>query len=580
MSSKKTRISVQDMHCKACEARLEKELRRLNGVSEAKASYSGGWIEVKYNAQLTDLVSLEKAISAAGYRPGATDGRIVKFAGVIIIAAAIFLLGSSSGTFDINSELQQNLTFAALFTIGLFTSFHCVGMCGGILVSQSIAQGTTNKLSALKPSVLYNIGRLSAYTLLGGLVGAIGSVFALSLTAKAAITLTAAMLMILMGLSMTGLTSVSFSLPLPWKQKQRLPQTNRPFVVGLLNGLMPCGPLQTMQLYALGTGSFAAGALSMLAFSLGTLPLMLFFGFFAGFINKSYSTQIVRFSGVLVIVLGLIMANRGLSLAGVNLLAAGTPITQTSTQKSTALHSKAELQDGVQILHMAATRTGYTPNVLYVQKGIPVKWVVSGEQVTSCNNEIIVPSMKIEQKLKRGSETVIDFTPEDRDINFSCWMGMLRGVIKVVDNLQTVEAKAAVPTASTSIYGDDWRKVPTNRLISKATLTGNSQTALLQGIGYEFEPLVIVVKQNTPAMLTIDMTRFDDAQGNYAIIEDQSNTIVGRFQTNTGRIEVNFNQPAGVYDIVRDNKLQAVIVTVSDLNTVDVEQVRNRFFRQ
>jgi plastocyanin domain-containing protein len=67
-----------------------------------------------------------------------------------------------------------------------------------------------------------------------------------------------------------------------------------------------------------------------------------------------------------------------------------------------------------------------------VQKGIPVKWVVSGEQVTSCNNEIIVPSMKIEQKLKRG-ETVINFVPQDRDIPFSCWMGMLRGVIKVVD---------------------------------------------------------------------------------------------------------------------------------------------------
>ena len=577
MSSKKTRISVQDMHCKACETRLEKELRRLNGVNGAKASFSGGWVDVTYNARLTDLVSLEKAINAAGYRTGAAHSGNVKLAGIMIIAAAIFLLSSSSGTFDISSELQQQLTFAALFTIGLFTSLHCVGMCGGILVSQSISDCTTNKLSALKPSLLYNIGRLSAYTLLGGLVGAIGSVFALSLAMKATITLTAAILMILMGLSMTGLIPVSLSLPLPWKQ--RLPQTNRPFVIGLLNGLMPCGPLQTMQLYALGTGSFAAGAVSMLIFSLGTVPLMLFFGFFAGFINKSYSSQIVRFSGVLVIVLGLVMANRGLSLAGVNLLAASTPAALPSTNSSTVLHSKAELQDGVQILRMAATRTGYTPNVLYVQKGFPVKWVVSGEQVTACNNEIIVPSMKIEQKLKRG-ETVIDFTPEDRDINFSCWMGMLRGVIKVVDNLQTVEAKAAVPTASTSIYGDDWRKVPTNRLISKATLTGNSQTALLKGIGYEFEPLVIVVKQNTPAALTIDMTRFDDAEGNYVIIEDESNRIVGRFQTGKGSSEVHVNQPAGVYDIVRDNKLQAVILAVPDLNTVNVDQVRNRFFRQ
>ncbi len=54
-----------------------------------------------------------------------------------------------------------------------------------------------------------------------------------------------------------------------------------PFAVGLLNGLMPCGPLQTMQLYALGTGSALAGALSMFIFSAGTVPLMLVFGFAA-----------------------------------------------------------------------------------------------------------------------------------------------------------------------------------------------------------------------------------------------------------------------------------------------------------
>jgi copper chaperone CopZ len=66
------------MHCKTCETRLEKQLRRLTGVSEAKASFSGGWVDVTYNAQLTDLVSLEKAINAAGYRTEAANGRIVK----------------------------------------------------------------------------------------------------------------------------------------------------------------------------------------------------------------------------------------------------------------------------------------------------------------------------------------------------------------------------------------------------------------------------------------------------------------------------------------------------------------------
>jgi sulfite exporter TauE/SafE/plastocyanin domain-containing protein/copper chaperone CopZ len=576
MSTKQDRIAVQDMHCKSCETRVEKELRRISGVSEAKASFSGGWVEVKYNSHLTDRTALERAINHAGYRTNPAKSGTGKLAGIFFIVAAIILLSNVSDTFDIGTELKQNLTFAALFAVGLFTSLHCIGMCGGIMFSQSISTDSNNKLAALKPSILYNSGRLLAYTLLGGLVGAIGSVFSLSLAAKAGITLIAAILMIFMGLGMTGLSYFRFSFSLPWPH--RLPQSNRPFVVGLLNGLMPCGPLQTMQLYALGTGSFITGALSMLAFSLGTMPLMLFFGLFTGFISKSYTTKILKFSGMLVIVLGLVMVNRGLSLAGVNLLVADTQ-PQTQSSSPSAANSKADLQEGVQILRMSATRAGYIPNVLYVQKGVPVKWIITGEQVTSCNNEIIVPSMKMQQKLKRG-ETTIDFTPGDKDINFSCWMGMLRGVIKVVDNLQTVEAKAVNQAASTSIYGDDWRKVPTNRLIKKAQITGSSQTALFKGLGYEFEPLVIVVKQNTATKLTFDMTKLDNPEGNYVIVGDHSSAVISRFEARPGVIEVNFKEAAGVYDILRNNKLQAVILSVDDMETVDLEQVRKRFFRQ
>src|SRR5665647_2658897 len=77
-----------------------------------------------------------------------------------------------------------------------------------------------------------------------------------------------------------------------------------PFIVGLLNGLMPCGPLQAMQLYALGTGSALAGALSMLIFSLGTVPLMFGFGAISTMLSKKFTRSILRFSAVLVVILG------------------------------------------------------------------------------------------------------------------------------------------------------------------------------------------------------------------------------------------------------------------------------------
>ena len=89
--------------------------------------------------------------------------------------------------------------------------------------------------------------------------------------------------------------------------------------MGLLNGLMPCGPLQTMQVYALGTGSFLAGALSMFLFSLGTVPLLLGFGAISAFLSARFNRRMLKASGVLVMALGLVMFTRGMSLFGVAL---------------------------------------------------------------------------------------------------------------------------------------------------------------------------------------------------------------------------------------------------------------------
>ena len=91
-----------------------------------------------------------------------------------------------------------------------------------------------------------------------------------------------------------------------------------PFYVGLLNGLMPCGPLQSMQIYALGTGSLVSGALSMFIFSLGTLPLMFGFGAITSMLSSKFTHKMLKASAALVMVLGVIMLNRGFALSGIN----------------------------------------------------------------------------------------------------------------------------------------------------------------------------------------------------------------------------------------------------------------------
>ena len=91
---------------------------------------------------------------------------------------------------------------------------------------------------------------------------------------------------------------------------------------------------------------------------------------------------------------------------------------------------------------MTANVSGYTPNTLYVQKGMPVQWVVDGEQITGCNNSIVIPALNLQQKLQSGNN-LIEFTPGNEDLNFSCWMGMKRGIIKVVDDLESISASSS-----------------------------------------------------------------------------------------------------------------------------------------
>ena len=128
----------------------------------------------------------------------------------------------------------------------------------------------------------------------------------------------------------------------------------------------------------------------------------------SGLLSKGYTKKILKFSGVLIITLGLIMSNRGLALAGMNIspmaiMASIGAFGDASASSDPSNATKATIKDGVQVLNMTANVYGYTPKTLYVQKGMPLKWVIEGEEITGCNNSIVVPDMNIQQKLQSGN---------------------------------------------------------------------------------------------------------------------------------------------------------------------------------
>ncbi|MBU5484280.1 sulfite exporter TauE/SafE family protein [Clostridium sp. MSJ-11] len=606
MIIKKEKIKVFDMTCTSCETRVERAIKKLDGVLDVKVSYSNQSAEVVYDSDLCNLFEIKNAINRAGYSTQSSND--YKFMGILIMVAAVVLLGLNTSGFDMESKLN-NASYAVLFIVGVFTSIHCVGMCGGIMLSQSLSKESKNKFEAITPAILYNLGRVISYTILGGIVGALGSVFSLTITTKAIIQIFAGAFMIIMGFNMAGFSFFrKFQLKLPKAVCKTKNNSGSPFIVGILNGLMPCGPLQTMQLFALGTGSAVKGALSMFMFSIGTVPLMLTFGALSGLLSKGYTKKILKFSGVLIIVLGLIMGNRGFVLAGIDInpLNALTSrskgfLNKNSSDSSGENVAKATIKDGVQIINMTVSNKGYTPNSFYVQKGIPVKWIINGEQINSCNNAIVAQSLNIEKKIKSG-ENIIEFTPGDKDINFSCWMGMIPGVIKVVDKLEDVDTSVPDPSLpapstgpsccarpidensdsevsnSSSIYGDDLSIIPTEALVNKAEVLENYQSAKFKGTGYELQPLIVVTGNSTKTKLTFDLAAFDNAEGEYRIIDATTGNTATSFTGKKGVNEIEFNpKKAGGYAILKDDALLGIIEVVDDLNNTDIQSVRDKY---
>jgi len=251
------------------------------------------------------------------------------------------------------------------------------------------------------------------------------------------ITLLAGGFMVLMGLSLLThfkwLEKIKLSTPafiarfLYGQRHTKKPKG--PFIIGLLNGFMPCGPLQAMQLYALASGSITRGALSMGIYALGTIPLMFGFGSFISLISHERIKQVMKFSGAIVIILGLFMINRGLVNFGYG-FRGFVPIKQIGQTEFLIEGSAKEYQ----VVNMDLTYKGYSPNILFAKKDIPVRWIINVKQMSGCTDEIIMPEYNIRKKLEYG-ENIIEFVPKKTgDIKFSCWMQMVWGKFVVTES--------------------------------------------------------------------------------------------------------------------------------------------------
>ncbi len=322
MNSKKLILHVQGMHCKACILLTEMEAKELSYIARAKSDLSHHTIEVEgdFGNKSSELIAQEltEVMQSHGYTVSVEKKlqpkRWAEFTWAIPIAVAFAILFVALQKLGIVNLIQGGkVTYGTAFVIGIVASLStCMVVVGGLVLSMSATfaqEGDT-----VRPQLMFHLGRIISFFILGGVIGAIGTAFTLNTTATVVLGLIIAAVMLVLGLNLLEV--------FPWAKKlqpsmpkflarhaygaSKLNHTLTPLLVGVATFFLPCGFTQSMQIYTLSTGSFLNGALTMGAFALGTLPVLGLLSFSSFSIqNSSYSGIFFKTAGLIVILFAL-----------------------------------------------------------------------------------------------------------------------------------------------------------------------------------------------------------------------------------------------------------------------------------
>lgn len=325
---------VSGTHCASCKIFIEDTLNEQVGIKHVSVNLKDGTVSLdttlsedqhKLAEALTDKIkqngyslSVDKKDSASGTN---SSGKRVTWQALLIGFGflALFFLLQKSGV--LNLGIGGEISPVTSFIIGLIASVSsCLAVVGGLVLSLS-AKISQDNISDTKTFTLFHAGRIISFAILGGVLGAIGSAIGINFTLSAILGILASVVMILLGLNLVGVFE---------KNKIALPsglfnffrrienKTFTPLILGFATFFLPCGFTQSMQIQALSSGSFMSGLLIMLAFALGTLPVLLFLSFgSASFAHGKHAPLFFKSAGIVVIGLGLFALLGGLAGLGI-----------------------------------------------------------------------------------------------------------------------------------------------------------------------------------------------------------------------------------------------------------------------
>ncbi len=475
---------VEGMHCASCEVLIERKLLSISEVRSVDASTAKNRVLIEYEGIKPSLERLNKIFAKEGYifsdeiknkkeinKNGGIGSSI--FAALLIIVGFLVLnrLGLTSWV-----NVSSKSSLPAFFIFGLLAGIStCAALVGGLILSMSkqwqglyIQEPST--LKKLQPHLMFNAGRLLSYLFFGSLLGLLGNKFQLSFKFTSFLIIAISIMMFFIALQMLGvkwLKKIQVSLPKfitrHIANERNFKGKNMPFLMGALTFLLPCGFTITAQGLALLSGSPLQGALIMGFFALGTLPPLLFIGLSSVKMSQKphLAYKFSKIAGVLILFFALYNVNSQLNILGFSSLSDINAKSNTNTEATAQnLEGLTPIVNGKQLLKMDASSSGYRPNYFKVKSNLPVRWEITDTGTSGCTNAIISRNLfDGEINLTPGQVSVKEFTPEKPGkYKFSCWMGMVSGIIEVIDVGNSTASATAINSAPTN--SDDDSVIP------------------------------------------------------------------------------------------------------------------------
>jgi uncharacterized protein len=356
-----------------------------------------------------------------------------------------------------------SLNLWLIFITGLTTGgLTCLAVQGGLLATaitrqkqvevsrqaqQNHAQrgkGTTTQTSIQLPTdpvpiIYFLVARLIAYTLLGFLLGALGSVVQLSPMMQALMLFLAGLFMIATALNMLNVHPIfRYAVIQPptvltrlLRDQAKSEEVFAPALLGAMTVFIPCGTTQAMEVLAVTTGLPLQGALTMFVFILGTIPTFFILGFVATQVRGKARLAFSFAAALLVLGLGLYSLDSGLKLADSPFVPSRIV---SSIFQPPSLNTAVEGRevDGVQELVINVYPTSYSPNYFIAQSGKPIRLVMVTNSNYGCTSAFTIPSLGIQTVLPETGETQIEILPQAAGtLYFTCGMGMYSGSIVI-----------------------------------------------------------------------------------------------------------------------------------------------------